>query len=233
MMKTKFTTVAILATLIASANAAIVVTNHHSSDAYTVSANDVLSGLIPVVTGTPILDVSGNERFTTSNPTILTDGILGSANPNEDTPPVRSPTTLTVEGGTIMTYTLSNSGPGITIGSVQSYGGWRDPGRDAQRFSLSYATVANPLIFLPIATVDFNPTEFTFPSNTRVSITDDLDGVLAEGVGSLRFSFSNQESGYAGYREFDVIAAIPEPSAAALALLSASGLFLRRKRSAP
>jgi len=83
--------------------------------------------------------------------------------------------------------------------------------------------------FLPLGALDFDPAATSTPSAVQA-----LFGTSLTGVDAIRFDFfPNQENGYAGLGEIDVIgtATVPEPGAA-VALLGGTGLLaLRRRRS--
>jgi hypothetical protein len=204
----------------------IVVETVGSTGVFAVSSTDLLQGLTPVKSGNGNFEAP-SDNFAANDPAVLTDGIFGSANPNADT---NAKSTLAVGNNVILDYTLASSGPGITLESVTTYGGWQDNGRDAQRYSLFYSTVAAPGVFSLLTVVNYEP-NLGSPSNSRVTISDST-GILATGVGVLRFDFgTNQENNYAGYREFDA-QAVPEPGSALLLSAGALGLAIRRRRSA-
>jgi len=205
---------------LSATQAAVVISTDATNETYEVSTTDLLQGIVPTNSGTGSLG-TGNpgDEFATSNPAVLTDGIYGSANPNQDQPPDQS--TLAVGDNVILDFTIAKTGPGISLKSVTSYSSWQDNGRNANRFTLLYSTVADPTTFIPLDIVNFDPgegvdpEEGSAPSNTRVTITEDTTGVLAKGVGMLRFDFGpigvgnemvGQENGFAGYREFEATA---------------------------
>ncbi|CAN5314685.1 hypothetical protein BH23VER1_BH23VER1_02470 [soil metagenome] len=195
---------------------------------YSPSSTDLLSGLMPTATMGNLTNVEG-----TSGPQVLTDGAYPS-------PITRAPdanfntsifTALGSNSGVVynsLTYTLASSSD---LASIVVYGGWQDGGRDQQTYSIFYAQTADPGLFLPLTTVDFNPPNpGTFPQATRVTITEDTLPALATDVAAIRFDFNDTENGYTGYAEIDVIA-VPEPSG--LGLLAASlfgALCFRRRR---
>jgi hypothetical protein len=213
-----------------SAFAVATVSTNNTSGTYPVSNGDLLNGLTPATTGTfgPLF----GEMFAGTNPAILTDGAFGSANPNADTAP---PSTLAVQNGATLTYTFDTTANtlGYSLSAISTYGGWQDGGRDRQTYDVLYSTVSDPATFLPLATVDFEPTNAGQPSNTRVELTDP-SGVLATSVKSLRFNFGVQENGQAGYREIDVVGAavaIPEPASLGVLAVAGLGLLARRRRA--
>ena len=194
---------------------------------FPVSSTDLINGLTPVTTGT---FGAAADAFASNDPTVLTNGDIGAANPNSESGAGRN--TLAVLTGDTVTYTLDTSVNtfGYKITNISTYAGWQDNGRDAQNYTVSYSTVAAPTTFLPIATVSYNPGGSLAPSNDQVTLTENTTGILATGVKSILFSFAaTQENGYAGYRELDVIgsAAVPEPASAAVLCVAGLGLLAR------
>ncbi|GCL65450.1 PEP-CTERM sorting domain-containing protein [Pseudaquabacterium pictum] len=140
----------------------------------------------------------------------------------------------TADGSNTATFILqAGTGLGQDITAIATHAGW-DGNRGGQAYTLSYATVADPLRFLPLATVFFNATTPGGNTNTRVLLTDS-SGVLARQVHSLRFAFNDGlDYGFAGYREIDVFgvaAAVPEPATWALALAGAALVGLANRRA--
>jgi len=201
------------------------------SNPYTASSTDLLNGLTPVSTGTFNQEGTGGVS-------ILTDGLVPSTvsrvQPNPTGFQYGSFATGGNTGGTQLIYTLTLA---QAIQSITILGGWQDGGRDEQSFSILYATAAAPTTFLPLTTVDYNPTDSTpvatttggntHPTLTKVTITD-TTGILAANVSKIRFDFNTTENGYSGYSEIDV-QAVPEPSSFAL-LLGGVALAARRRR---
>ena len=131
--------------------------------------------------------------------------------------------------GTSVTYTLPTPS---NITSIEGIGGWQDNGRDQQAYSLEYSTAAAPATFIPIGSVNFNPTGTAGnPVAVRVRFTDDA-GNLASNVSNFRVNFTQGvENTYTGYAEFDVFGTpVPEPTALGLLAAGAVGLLARRRR---
>jgi hypothetical protein len=107
-------------------------------------------------------------------------------------------------GGQYVTYTLTGSANGYNITNIVTAGGWVDSGRDEQDYVVSYATVANPTNFIPIASVDYNPTNPAGYSMVRATITP-VSGALASNVVALQFNMNtNDENGFSGYSQIGV-----------------------------
>ena len=215
-MKTKLKTPCIaisLAFATASSASAATITASSQSGLYTVSASDLLQTQLSSTTN--LLVLSGENRTV---PGDLIDGTPGGA---------LDAGGLVIQGGMI-TYTLdiTVNTAGYDLTGIDTYAGWRDGGRDNQRYTVSYATVVAPLTFISIATV------FDEPVNTpqnRIQITD----IGATGVGAIRFDFSvGQENSGVGYKELDVfgtVTPIPEPSTALLGGLGLLAIMRRRR----
>jgi hypothetical protein len=210
---------------------------------YIVSNTDLINGLAPS---------ASSGTFTQENAagiSVLTNGSFGTItrSPADPAAPASGTATQTArnaslatggnDAGTSLTYTLPvGNGLGYNITSITSYGGWQDAGRDQQSYSVLYSTVAAPTTFLPLATVDFNPTTppALTPSASRVILTN--DGVTpnpATSVAAIRFNFNTTENGYSGYTEFDVVGTqVPEPTSVGAIGLAVVGLLSRRRRLA-
>ncbi|MGC3959760.1 MAG: family 78 glycoside hydrolase catalytic domain [Verrucomicrobiota bacterium] len=103
--------------------------------------------------------------------------------------------------GSSLIYALPNSTNGYNLTNITVYGGWADTGRDQQAYSVSYATVNNPGNFIPLTSINFNPTVGgAIQSATRISLLS-VTGTLATNVAALQFDFTapSSENGYCGY----------------------------------
>jgi hypothetical protein len=168
---------------------------------YTVSSSDLLQSSLASANTDSLIVSPESGDYTLSS---LTDGIF-----NTDTNVNRA---FSVSGGDLIYY-LETTGNfrGYSVSNVNVYGGWPNPGRDAQNYILSYSTVSAPATFIDIATVSYNPPG-SAPSYAAVQISGLGGGVLCNQVGAIRLRFTSQENGAAGYREVDVLgAAIPVP----------------------
>lgn len=209
--------------------AAVVTTDAQSgpspfTPSYTPSSSDLLNGMTPS-------SQSGNfQQEAAGGVAVLTDGTFGTI--DRSGPGYSAPfATAGNNGGTSLTYTL---GSPTNLASIDVYGGWQDNGRDQQGYSVLYSTAADPATFLPLATVDFNPSLTTggVPSATKVTINDP-SGTLAANVSAIRFNFATVENGYTGYAEIDAFGTpVPEPTSLGLLASGALGLLARRRRSA-
>lgn len=205
---------------------------------YVVSSTDLLNGLTASASTTypgdaaampPINPGSFTNEGSGGLP-VLTNGLFApitrSPDPNFD----RSGfATGGPRGGTSVTYTLAMA---ASIASIDVYGGWQDGGRDHQSYTVLYALAGAPTIFIPLETVNFNPTVTVggTPVATKTTISEDTTGILAANVIALRFDFTNTtQNNYSGYSEIDVFA-VPEPSSVLLGGLGLLGLVIRRRR---
>ena len=165
--------------------------------AYTVAGNDLLQTSVASVADALVVSASYNIEGGNNNSSVLADGSFGGADASGS---------IVIEGGSI-TYTLDTSiaPDGYQLQSIHTFAGWNDKGRDNQRCSVTYATVAQPGVWIPIASVSNDPPQ----KLNMVSIS----GISATGVLAIRFTFpSPQENGAVGYKEFDVFGApVPPP----------------------
>jgi hypothetical protein len=134
-------------------------------------------------------------------------------------------------GGTSLTYTFTPT----QLTSLVTYGGWNDNGRDQQDYSVSYS-IDGGMTFLPLGSVDFNPSvAMNTPSADRVTFTDD-SGLLAGGslIDALQFNFDQPdvENNYVGLAEIAAYSpvAVPEPASIILVGLGAACFLAARRR---
>jgi hypothetical protein len=131
-------------------------------------------------------------------------------------------------GGQSVTYTLPANANGYTITNITTFGGWNDGGRDQQAYTVFYSTLQNPDIFLPMAVVNYNPTNPVGYSLTRATVTS-ANGALATNVKALKFdmNFPGGENGYSGYNEFAVYGsptATPPPAVPVITVQNENGV---------
>jgi len=138
------------------------------------------------------------------------------------------------------------SATGYSISSIVSTYGWHDHASFSdQDYSVSYSTVTNPSLFLPLASVAYNPFDPANDSATaggqynssQVTVTD-TTGLLATGVAALEFTFTPyfnvaglEQSGQV-VREIDVNGTptpIPEPAMRGL-MMAGLALLTRGRR---
>lgn len=113
--------------------------------------------------------------------------------------------------GQFVTYTLGADPNGYTVTNIQIAGGWNDNGRDSQFYTVSYSTVVNPGLFLPIASVTNDLTSYGVNDTTVVRTTfTPATGVLASNAYAIMVDFTvppNVPNGYSGYSEISVFGA--------------------------
>ena len=119
--------------------------------------------------------------------------------------------------GQSITYTLPASATGFDLTNITVFGGWGDAGRNEQKYTVYYSTVAAPNSFNALATVDYNPAD---PANaqsaTRVTLMPSGTAV-AQNVAAVLFDFNmvgappkNNWEGYSQILIFGVPSA-PKP----------------------
>lgn len=129
---------------------------------------------------------------------------------------------------------------GYNITSIESFLGWKSASalHGNQTYSVWVSEVGSSS-YTQLTSVAYSPFSSSSDAHheSHVTITEDATGVLASGVDSIRFIFEYPGDGgnSAGtvIRELDVygVAAVPEPSAAALLMgLGVLGLMARRRR---
>ena len=218
--------VLVVVTGVGAAPAQVVVTNtfqQGTANVFTVSSTDLFQTNISLASTT-----SGSLRFGTTS--AVNDGAFGqsgnSANPS---------TYAGWFSGSTFTFELNVAAnpSGYTITQLDSYASW-DSGRDGQEYTVSYSTVAAPTTFTTLTTIpQFNPAGSGNDFHTRVTITDQT-GVLATGVASVRYTFTDFENGGTIYREFDgsgFVTSVPEPAAGGLAAVAGLGVAWLRRRA--
>jgi hypothetical protein len=122
--------------------------------------------------------------------------------------------------GSTIIYSLNGSTNGYTLTNITVYGGWANNGRDQQAYTIYYSTVTAPNNFIPLTSVNYNPSVAdNVQSATRVSVTSS-SGALATNVTAVKFDFTNpgSENGYCGYGQITIFgtATIPPVTPAAL-----------------
>jgi alpha-L-rhamnosidase len=125
--------------------------------------------------------------------------------------------------GSALIYALPGSTNGYNLTNITVYSGWANNGRDQQAYTVYYSTAATPTNFLPLATVNFNPSIASgIQSATLVTLTSSI-GVLATNVAAVKFDFTNptSENGYCGYAGINIFGT-PSIAPAVPAILNAT-----------
>ncbi|HEY4416698.1 MAG TPA: hypothetical protein VGO57_13490, partial [Verrucomicrobiae bacterium] len=134
--------------------------------------------------------------------------------------------------GQYVIYQLGNYSPdanGYDITNIQIAGGWNDNGRSSQFYTISYSTVANPTMFIPlvIATNDLSsgntigggtggavPAGAGIPTTVRATFTP-ASGLLASNVYAIYVDFTVPNSVPNAYSGYSQISVFGSPSASA------------------
>ncbi len=187
--------------------------NTEFTPSWILATNSMIAGKLPSTVG------PGNfSRDASGTVAVLTDGRYGVLYPEGNgSLDFITGGTVASTAGQFVTYTLTGSATGYDLTNIVSYGGWSDAGRDEQRFTIYYSTVANPSNFTALTDVDFNPSNpNAVQSATRVSLTP-ASGPLAKNVAAVKFDFTplanSAKNGYEGYCEFQLfgVASAPAP----------------------
>jgi len=115
-----------------------------------------------------------------------------------------------ISGGAITFFLGAGpNGTGYTITNLNTYTAWQDDGRENANYAVSYS--ADGTNFLPIASVDYNPSAYPTQDGTGGTLTSLAVTNLA-GVRYLKWDFSAaQQNGGVGYTE---VAAYGQPGLA-------------------
>lgn len=180
---------------------------------WVIAPNSLIAGQLPSSVG------PGNfSRDSSGTVGVLTDGRYGTLYPaGNGSLDFITGGTVASPAGKYVIYTLSGSATGYDITNVVTYGGWSDSGRDQQRYTLYYSTIANPSNFTAAADVDFNPSNpNSVQSSTRATITSATGGAIIKNVAAVKFDFTpladGAENGYVGYCEFQLFGAASAPA---------------------
>jgi hypothetical protein len=136
---------------------------------------------------------------------VLTDGNYGTFTTDGSHPAFATCGNTASAAGQYVIYTLGANANGYDVTNIQIAGGWNDSGRDAQWYTLSYSTVANPGTFIPLAIVTNNPA-VTSESVIRATFRP-VTGLLASNVYAIFVDFATPPgvpNGYSGYSEISV-----------------------------
>ncbi len=132
---------------------------------------------------------------------ILTDTSTSLGIMREGNPTTTSPNYLTCGPGAghSVVYALATSGNGYNLTNITVYGGWSDGNRDQQAYTISYSTVAQPTVFMPLTVVNYNPVNPIGLSLVRTELIPAM-GSLATNVSAVMFDFTTPypEYGYCG-----------------------------------
>ena len=160
-----------------------------------VETNSLIAGQLPGAVG---LGNFTNDAGTTGL-NALTDGTFGPAGTYSS-----YATCGGYQGGTSVTYALTNYINGFTLTNIVVYSGWATAGRDGQFYNVSYSTIAAPGTFIPLTGIFYNPVVSGVSAN-RVAISTSTGVPLASNVCYIKFDFTPQissvENGYSGYAE--------------------------------
>ncbi len=111
--------------------------------------------------------------------------------------------------GQSITYTLPVTPNGYDLTNIVVYGGWSDAGRNQQKYTVYYSTVAAPTSFNALENVDYNPSDpKAAQSATRVTILSS-GASLAQNVAAVMFDFNMigapAKNGWEGYSQILVM----------------------------
>ena len=193
-----------LLTLASSASATLVITGLNRNGAvpynpaWTGAADSLIAGLSPSSSaGNFAAEGPARNISTLTAGGSLTISLVGNDN---------SPNYVTCGNGSgagsSLIYTLPASANGYDVTNITVYSGWKDNGRDAQAYNVSYSTQANPTSFISLTYVSYNPTVASgVASANRVTLTDSLGAAIATNVAAVKFDFTapTVENGFTGY----------------------------------
>lgn len=181
----------------------------NSPSVLTLVAPNLIANQLPSSYGT------GSFANEGCNVTNLTDSILGSG--------AAYAASCGADGTAVpwIVFTPANGGS-WDLTNIVVYAAWNDYGRCGQWYNVSYSTTSNPTLFLPLASVGYNPfvPEDGTHSANQVQIAPAIgQSLLASNVAAVRFDFTPQgvqNYGWSGYTEI-VLQGTNMPSTAMIA----------------
>jgi hypothetical protein len=180
-----------------------VITGTHDTNnpsVLTLVTPNLIAGLLPSTVGTTPTNGPGVFTEEGCNGTNLTDGIIGSGSTYG--------ASCGADGTAVpwLVFTPTNGYWNLT--NIVVYTMWNDYGRCGQWYNLSYSTTSNPALFLPLASVGYNPfvpEDGVTHSANQVQIAPAVgQSVLASNVAAVKFDFTPQgvlNYGWSGYSE--------------------------------
>ena len=178
----------------------VITTQHEeTNNIWTPETPNLIAGQLPSSYGPAGLATTNDEGCTAAG---FTDGILsfgGNANSGMGG-------TDTNNSYQYIVFSPINGGS-WNLTNIVVYSLWHDYGRDGQFYNLSYSTTSNPALFLPLATVAYNPfvPHDGRASGNRVQIAPPIgQTMLASNVAAVKFDFTLQGSedyNWSGYTE--------------------------------
>ncbi len=161
--------------------------------------------------------VSNDDLLQTSLSSRLQDGGFGSEGS-------RGPDVLTngnvnigyqqntsaISSNAYLTYILDTSTDnelelGYSITGIDVYTHWGDGGRIRPKVTVSYSLVASPDNFVDLTTLAYTSTENSNTWTKSHVVATVENSYILTGVKAIKFTFGDQQNGYVGYSEIDVI----------------------------
>jgi len=157
---------------------------------WTIETNSLIAGQLPGAFGVGNFTIAPGATGLAA----LTDGTFG------DVGNFTNYATCGSNAGQSVTYFVN----GAALTNIVVYSGSQDSSRDGQFYNISYATLASPATFIPLAGINYHPAATGF-SASRVAINNSTGAPLATNVAFVQFDFSPQsgglDNGYSGYAE--------------------------------
>jgi len=170
----------------AASGATYTVNGETSSEAYSVSATDLLQTRLSATDNA--LSLYSESGVVNGGVAVLTDGAFG--------PTLSKEPSCGITGGSV-TYLLDTAAypAGYAVTAIDTYAGWVNADRDNQHYRISFRKVGSRF-FDDEITVDYASAN----GQSHVNIAN----LNLTGVEAIRFTFLSQENDGVGYKELDV-----------------------------
>ena len=211
---------------VASAQTFITTTTSAGNGTFTVSATDLANAGQPSFSSLAL--ASGSAAFG-SAPGMLLDGSMYDGSGAQDSTFTFIPSTGGAE--LILTFDTTLNPFGYDLSAIDVYTG-TGQNRGVQNYTVAFAAPGSS-VFTTLYSVDNEGSTAGSVEVLTHTVASGGAGLLASGVGSLRFTFRDATTGAfpeSMYRELDVfgVTAVPEPSVGALLLLGVATLGMIR-----